>query len=91
MVLSVTRQLQIWGVLGALLILALWLLGDVMLPFVLGAALAYFLDPLADRLERLGLSRALATVVISLVVVLVFALAILLVVPLLARPSKSWA
>ncbi|MCB1388809.1 MAG: AI-2E family transporter [Rhodobacteraceae bacterium] len=89
MVLSVTRQLQIWGVLGALLILALWLLGDVMLPFVLGAALAYFLDPLADRLERLGLSRALATVVISLVVVLVFALAILLVVPLLASQFQA--
>ena len=68
MVLSVTRQLQIWGVLGGLLILALWLLGDVMLPFVLGAALAYAASGVVvvgawsratDRstLELLGLRR----------------------------------
>ena len=39
----------------------LWFLGDVLLPFVLGGAIAYFLDPVADRLERLGLSRVAAT------------------------------
>ena len=31
--------------------------GSTLLPFLLGAAIAYFLDPIADRLERLGLSR----------------------------------
>jgi predicted PurR-regulated permease PerM len=46
-------------------------LGDVLLPFVLGAAIAYFLDPVADKLERLGLSRVLAVLVISLAVVIV--------------------
>ena len=35
----------------------LWLLSDVLLPFVAGMALAYLLDPLADRLERLGVNR----------------------------------
>lgn len=85
MALSVRRQLQIWGVLGALALLALWRLSDVMLPFVLGAALAYFLDPLADRLQRLGLGRASATVVISLAVLLIVVLALLLVVPLLIQ------
>ena len=35
-------------------------LSDIMLPFVLGFALAYFLDPLADRLEALGMRRSLA-------------------------------
>ena len=89
MALSVKRQLQIWGVLAALLILALWRLGDVILPFVLGAALAYFLDPLADRLERTGVSRTVATVLISLIVLLIFVLAILLVVPLLVDQFQA--
>ena len=40
--------------------LLLWLLSDVLLPFVAGMALAYLLDPLADRLERLGVSRLVA-------------------------------
>lgn len=40
------------------------LLREVLLPFVAGAALAYLLDPLATRLERLGLNRLIATLVI---------------------------
>ena len=50
-----------WGIAAAIFLLVLWFLGDVILPFVLGAAIAYFLDPVADRLERLGTSRAVAT------------------------------
>ncbi|MFN4099119.1 MAG: AI-2E family transporter [Pararhodobacter sp.] len=83
MTLGVRHQLLIWGGLALLLVLILWLLGDVMLPFVLGAAVAYFLDPLADRLQRAGFSRVAATVTVSLSVVLIFVLALLLVVPLL--------
>ena len=51
----------------AAFIVLLWFLTDALLPFVLGAALAYLTDPLADRLERAGLSRLLATVVITVV------------------------
>jgi predicted PurR-regulated permease PerM len=89
MAVPVKRQLQIWGAFAALLVLLLWQLGDVMLPFVLGAAVAYFLDPVADRLEALGLSRVAATVVISLGAVLVFVAAILLVVPLLIEQTRA--
>lgn len=89
MALSPTRQLQIWGIFAVLLIFVLWALGDILLPYVLGAAVAYFLDPIADALERLGLSRALATVTISLVAVLVFAVAVLVLVPMLADQVRS--
>ena len=85
----VRRQMQIWGASLALLALVLWALGDVMLPFVLGAAVAYLLDPIADALERLGLGRIAATVVISLTALLLFVLAMLLVVPVLVDQSRA--
>ncbi len=67
---------QVWFWFGALafIIAAIALLGQVLLPFVMGAVLAYFLNPVADALERMGLGRALATVVIlGLASVAVFA------------------
>ena len=60
-----------------------------MLPYVIGAAIAYFLDPVADRLENLGLSRVLATVIITVVAILIFVVAILIVVPTLIDQAVS--
>ena len=40
------------------------LLGEALLPFVAGMVLAYLLDPLATRMERLGMNRLMATLVI---------------------------
>lgn len=56
--------------LAAFAVLAYLLTGlsAIMLPFVLGFALAYFLDPLADRLEAVGLRRSLATLTITFIV-----------------------
>src|SRR5437667_117880 len=36
------------------------LLREILLPFVAGMVLAYLLDPLATRLERLGMNRLVA-------------------------------
>ena len=66
-------------------LLLLWFLGDVMLPFLVGGAVAYFLDPLADRLERLGFSRVAATTAISIAALLIFVALSLAVVPTLIR------
>ncbi len=40
-------------------------LRPMLAPFVVGALVAYLFDPLADRLERAGLSRTLATLLIT--------------------------
>lgn len=87
MALPVRDQLRYWGVATAVLVLALWFLGDVLLPFVLGGAIAYFLDPVADRLERFGLSRTAATATIAVFGVLVFVVMALLVVPTLIQQA----
>lgn len=81
MALPVRDQIKYWGIAAIAVFVVLWFLGDVMLPFVLGAAVAYFLDPVADRLERLGLSRAVAVAVIAAVAVLVMVIVALLIIP----------
>ena len=83
MALPVKDQLRYWGIATAVFLVVLWFLGDVILPFVLGGAIAYCLDPIADRLERAGLSRTASVAVITLVTILVFVLLILLVIPTL--------
>jgi predicted PurR-regulated permease PerM len=89
MALPVKDQIRYWGVATAGFLVVLWFLGDVFLPFVLGGASAYFLDPVADRIERLGASRAVATTLIALAAVLIFVLMALLVVPLLVQQAIS--
>jgi predicted PurR-regulated permease PerM len=79
------RQILFW--LGALVavILVLWLLRDVLLPFVAGLVLAYLLNPLANRLERAGINRTIATLIIVGAFVLVFIVLIMVLVPVLGN------
>ncbi len=82
--LSLRRQLIFWT--GALVIFValLWLLGDVLLPFVAGMVLAYLLDPIVRNLQKLGLSRPIASILIVLVAIGVIAFALIMLVPILA-------
>jgi predicted PurR-regulated permease PerM len=61
------------------------LLREILLPFVAGIALAYVLDPLANRLERLGLSRLIATFIILGVFIVGTGVVIFLTAPFLVR------
>ncbi len=83
--LPVRDQMKYWGIATVVVFFILWLLGDVLLPFILGGAIAYCLDPVADRLEKLGFNRIMATSTITLVAVFIFVLAALLVVPTLTN------
>ena len=89
MALPVGTQAKYWGIASAIFLVVLWLLGDVILPFVLGGAIAYFLDPFADRLERLGLSRAMSVAMITLFGLAVFIVMGLLVIPTLVSQTTS--
>ena len=83
MALPAKQQMKYWGIAAAVFAVVLYALGDVLLPFVLGGAIAYMIDPLADRLEDAGLSRAGATAVITICAFLTFLLAFLVIVPAL--------
>lgn len=80
---TLQRQMIFWAVALAVVILALWFLGNIMLPFIAGLVLAYFLDPVADALERLGLPRLAATLLILISSIVVIVILILLLVPVL--------
>ncbi|MBT5667248.1 MAG: AI-2E family transporter, partial [Rhodospirillaceae bacterium] len=61
---TVRQQAWTWGIAFAVFLGLLYLLGDVLTPFVAGMAIAYLLDPACDRLERMGCSRIVATCII---------------------------
>ena len=87
MALPVQDQVKYWGIAAVVFIGLLWFLGDVLLPFLVGGAIAYFLDPVADRLERMGATRVVATTIISLIAVLIFVLMAFLIVPLIVQQA----
>ena len=82
---NLQRQALFW--LGALLVLiiVLWILRAVLLPFVAGLVLAYLLNPLANRLERAGMNRTVGSLIIVGVFVLVFIATIMVLVPVLGN------
>ncbi|MBM4247665.1 MAG: AI-2E family transporter [Deltaproteobacteria bacterium] len=61
---TVQRQAKLWLVILGGSLALLWLLGNILLPFVLGMAIAYFLDPVVDRLQRWGWSRTVSALLI---------------------------
>ena len=80
---SRANQAWIWIAFLAGLGGLLYLAGGILLPFVAGMAVAYFLDPLADKLEKWGTSRTLATVLITLAFFAVVLSLLILLLPLL--------
>jgi len=88
---SLGRQIRFWLIAFVGLLLVLWLLRGILLPFVAGMALAYLLDPVADSLERRGLGRMVSSILILLVFVVIFLLILILVVPLLGHQLAGLA
>ena len=88
---SLRRQILFWLLVLGAFIAFLWLFSSILLPFVAGMALAYFLDPVADRLQRWGFSRMAATSVILLSFVVLLVIALIIVIPLLATQAADFA
>ncbi|WP_230531081.1 AI-2E family transporter [Microvirga roseola] len=82
---TVQRQIGFWIAALAVTVLLLFVLRGILLPFVAGFALAYLLDPLADRLQRIGIGRLGASLLILVLFVLVFILTLVVLVPFAAQ------
>lgn len=88
---TLQRQVTVWVAALAGFIFLLWLLSPMLLPFIAGLVLAYFLDPVADALERLGLPRLAATLAILLAAILALVLVLVLLVPILGDQLRIFA
>ena len=88
---TLQRQVSFWLISFLAFVVALWLLSPILLPFIAGLVLAYFLDPVADALERMGLPRVAATLVILGLSILLLVLVLLLIVPILGDQIVKFA
>ncbi|MFG1417977.1 AI-2E family transporter [Xanthobacter sp. V0B-10] len=79
-------RIRLWFWFGALaaVVASMWLLSGILLPFVAGIVLAYFLNPIVIRLHRLGVGRTIASLAVVVVMLLVVVLFFLLALPILA-------
>lgn len=82
---TVQRQIGFWIASLVAAALLLYVLRGILLPFVAGFALAYLLDPLADRLQRTGIGRLGASLLILVLFILVFILVLMILVPFAAQ------
>lgn len=72
-----TQRIWVWIAIIAVAMFVCYAISGILPPFLIGIAIAYFLDPVADELERLGCSRTLAT---GLITIAFFATVIALIV-----------
>ena len=79
------RPVLIWIAILIAIAYVLYQLSSVLLPFVAGITLGYLLDPVTERLQRLGLNRLGATLLVLFFVVVALALMTLALVPILAH------
>lgn len=86
---SVREQLAYWTLGLAVFILLLWLLAQALTPFLLGAGIAYLTDPVATWMERRGISRVLATTVITVFSIGAVVLSVLLLIPLIVEQVRD--
>ncbi len=85
------RQVVYWTVALAVFVTALIMLRAILLPFVMGMAIAYVLDPIADRLQKWGLSRALSATALTIVFLLAVAAFLMVLVPILQSQVLDFA
>lgn len=73
----------VWITIIVIFFTFLYLVKSILLPFIVGILVAYFLDPAADRLEKIGTSRTMATAIITLMFFLVIITSAIFLAPLL--------
>ncbi|WP_332687194.1 AI-2E family transporter [Devosia sp.] len=82
---TLRNQVLIWVTFLVVLILLLWIFRGILLPFVVGAALAYLLNPLVNQLQKWRFNRAWATTVVLLCVITIVLSLFLMFLPLIGQ------
>lgn len=83
------KQALFWLAASLVALVVVLVLKDVLLPFIAGVIIAYALNPIADRLVRLGLHRTAAAALVVAVLVTLLVLALVFLVPLLLNQLQQ--
>lgn len=86
---SLNRQGLIWSCFAVLFTLTLSYLGNVVMPFILGAAIAYMFNPLVDWLANHGARRAAAVSFITIMAIIAVLFASLLIIPTIVNQATQ--
>lgn len=87
----VERQVLFWIAAAIALLLGIALLRDVLLPFVMGIAIAYFLNPMVERLNAWGMGRTAASALTVAFGAVVAVTACVLLAPAIAAQIQGLA
>lgn len=71
--------------------LAIWVLRDVLMPFVAGISVAYFLNPVCEKLQKRGFSRSAAALLVLAAFVVVLVALFLLIAPSIVAQANHFA
>jgi predicted PurR-regulated permease PerM len=82
---ALERQVTFWIAALVVFIALLWLLSDMLLPFIAGMALAYLLDPIARRAQGLGIPRAVSALVMVTLVIVLLVVAVMATAPIVSQ------
>jgi predicted PurR-regulated permease PerM len=81
---TLRNQVLVWGGFFVVAILLLWVFRSILLPFVVGMALAYLLNPIVNLLQKIRIPRSLASAIVLVLVIAVISGLVLMLVPLVS-------
>ncbi|WP_455474892.1 AI-2E family transporter [Bartonella sp. B30(2025)] len=87
---NMKKQLFFW--LGALFFFLLFMFAfaSILLPFVVGIVLAYFLNPVVQLLEKIGIRRVFGTILITLFIIITFVAALIILIPIVSGQIQQF-
>lgn len=87
---TAVQKISAWGVLFVLFMWGVFELRDILLPFVAGMCIAYFLDPVTTKLQKYFHSRMAALIVVSAVLILLALMFIFVLVPIIQKQLAAF-
>ncbi|MCL6229863.1 AI-2E family transporter [Bartonella sp. G70] len=84
------KQIFFW--LGALIffVIFMFIFGSILFPFIAGIVLAYFLNPIVQIFERIGIHRVFGTVLITLSIIIFFVVALIILIPIISGQIQQF-
>lgn len=87
---TAVQKISAWGVLFVLFMWGVFELRDILLPFVAGMCIAYFLDPVTTKLQKYFHSRMAALIVVSAILILLALMFIFVLVPVIQKQLAAF-